>query len=109
VHEPKSGRFEKALVEAIDEGLLMLGESGREVVYFHLRHYYGFTKEDVPSNPHILVRCLEKIFGMGARAIERDVIKSLYRKLKLEYVEKKSFDFMEYLNEAKAQLKGDKW
>ncbi|MGB9676468.1 MAG: hypothetical protein ACPL0C_04700 [Candidatus Bathyarchaeales archaeon] len=104
--DQRMAAFEKALVEAVDEGLLMLGESGREVVYFHLRHYYGFTKDDVPSNPQILVRCLEKIFGVGARAVERDIIKSLYRKLKLEYVEKEAFDFMEYLNEAKAQLKG---
>ncbi|MEM2106113.1 MAG: hypothetical protein QXV21_06605 [Candidatus Bathyarchaeia archaeon] len=100
--------FEKALVEAVDEGLLMLGESGREVVYFHFKHYYGFTKEDVPSNPQILVRCLEKIFGLGARAVERDILKSLYRKLGLEYVERKDFDFMEYLNEARAQLKEER-
>lgn len=101
----KIAMFEKALVEAVDEGLLALGESGREVVYFHLKHYYGFTKEDVPSNPQILVRCLEKIFGLGARVVERDIVKSLYRKLGLKYVEKKNFDFMEFLNEAKAQLR----
>lgn len=27
-------------------------------------------------------------FGVVARAVERDIIKGLYRKLKLEYVEK---------------------
>lgn len=99
--------FERILVEAVDEGLLKLGESGREVVYFHLKHYYGFTKEDVPSNPQILVRCLEKIFGLGAKVVERDIIKSLYRKLKLEYVEKKNFDFLEYLSDAKMKLKNE--
>ncbi len=44
-------------------------------------------------------------FGLGARVVERDIVKSLYRKLGLKYVEKKNFDFMEFLNEAKAQLR----
>ncbi|MEM1566427.1 MAG: hypothetical protein QW510_05015 [Candidatus Bathyarchaeia archaeon] len=96
--------FEKALVEAIDEGLLMLGEGGREVVYFRLRHSYALSKEDVPAHPEIFIECLRKIFGSGSKAIEKTIIKGLYSKLGLTYAEKKNFDFFEYLNEAKKQL-----
>jgi hypothetical protein len=96
--------FEKILIEAVDEGLLMLGESGRDVVYFRLRHSYAISKEDVPAHPEIFVECLEKIFGTGSRVIEKAIIKSLYSKLGLEYVERKNFDFLECLNEAKMRL-----
>lgn len=98
----KKNAFKKALIEAVDEGLLMLGESGREVVFFRLQHYYALKKEDIPSNPEIFVQCLRDIFGLGAEVIEKAVIKSLYKKLGIEYKEKRGFSFSDYLNEAKA-------
>ncbi|MBS7608720.1 MAG: hypothetical protein QW734_10975 [Candidatus Bathyarchaeia archaeon] len=94
---------ERALIEAVDEGLLMLGESGREVVYFRLRFSYAIGKEDVPSHPEIFDECLRSIFGSGAKAIEKAIIKNLYKKLGLKFVEKENFDFLEYLNYAKRQ------
>lgn len=100
----KRTAFEKALGEAVDEGLLILGESGREATYFRLQKSYALKKEDIPDNPETFVDYLEKIFGLGAKVIEKAIIKSLYRKLGLEYREKKVFDFMEYLNEAKMRL-----
>ncbi|MEM3703431.1 MAG: hypothetical protein QXX79_03295 [Candidatus Bathyarchaeia archaeon] len=85
--------FKETLLEAIDEGLLMLGESGRDVVYFRLQHSYALKKEGVPSNPEIFVECLRKIFGRGSEAIEKTIIKSLYKKLGIEYMEREGFGF----------------
>ena len=96
--------LKKALAEAIDEGLLMLGESGRDVIYFRLKQSYALKREDVSSNPEIFVSCLREIFGSGAEVIERAVIKKLYDKLGIEFKEKKDFGFMEYLNEARKFL-----
>jgi len=101
----KATAFEKILIDAVDEGLLMLGESGRDLVYFRLRHSYALSKENVPDHPEIFVECLGKIFGSGSKAIEKAIIKSLYRKLGWQYVEKKNFDFLECLNEVKARLR----
>lgn len=95
--------LEKALIEAVDEGLLTLGESGREVVYFRLRFSYAIGKEDIPSHPEIFIECLRSIFGSGAKAIEKVIIKSFYKRLGLKFVEKENFDFFEYLNHAKMQ------
>ncbi len=94
----------KALAEAIDEGLLMLGESGRDVIYFRLKQSYALKKEDVSSNPEIFVNCLREIFGSGAEVIERAIIKKLYNKLGIEFKEREGFGFMEYLNEARKVL-----
>jgi len=45
----KMEAFKKALMEAVDEGLLMLGENGREVIYFRLKQSYALKKEDVSA------------------------------------------------------------
>ncbi|MEM3566068.1 MAG: hypothetical protein QXK47_03015 [Candidatus Bathyarchaeia archaeon] len=93
--------FKKALVEAVDEGLLMLGENGREVIYFRLKQSYALKKEDIPGYPEIFVECLRSIFGLGAEVIEKAVINSLYRKLGIEFHAKKNLGFLEYLKEAR--------
>lgn len=102
----KSLSFNEALIEAVDEGLLILGESGREVVYFHLQHSYGLKKENVPENPEIFMDCLRKIFGLGAQVVEKSIIKILCRKLGIEYVENKNYPFTRYLNYAKGVVEG---
>ncbi len=97
----KMETFKKALIEAVDEGLLMLGENGRDVVYFRLKQSYALQKDDISGHPEIFVECLRSIFGSGAEVIERAVIKCLYSKLGIEFNAKKGFGFLEYLKEAR--------
>ncbi|MEM3459120.1 MAG: hypothetical protein QXN36_00820 [Candidatus Bathyarchaeia archaeon] len=96
-----STNFKRLLFEAVDEGLLVLGKSGRDAVYFHLESLYSLRKEDVLEKPDVFVESLRKIFGMGAGVIEKAILKSLYEKLGLDYKEDKNWDFAAYLNEAK--------
>ncbi|MEM4713107.1 MAG: hypothetical protein QXQ61_00995, partial [Candidatus Bathyarchaeia archaeon] len=80
---------ERALIEAVDEGLLMLGESGREAVYFHLQNLYGVKKEEIPVKLEEFADGLRKIFGLGAAVIEKAIIESLYDKIGMKHEEKK--------------------
>jgi len=104
VTEAKS-LFTQALLEATDEGLLILGESGREAIYFHLQNLYSLKREDVPEKPETFVEGIRKIFGVGAEVIERAIVKSLYRKLGRKYKEKRDYGFLTYLNDAKHMAK----
>ncbi|MEM1539202.1 MAG: hypothetical protein QXW82_06025 [Candidatus Bathyarchaeia archaeon] len=97
--------FKKALMEAVEEGLLMLGESGRDLIYYNLQHSYGLRKENIPNNPEIFASCLRKIFGEGAEVIESSILRALYRRLGLEYVEKKNYTFANYVKDAKNSVK----
>lgn len=90
----------QALIEAVDEGLLTLGESGREAVYFHLNNTYSLKKENVPDKPQAFDEALRKIFGVGADVIERSVVKKLYSKLEIDFIEKKNYGFANYINDA---------
>ena len=97
--------FSQALLEAIDDGLLTLGESGREAIYFHLQNLCSLKKGDAPDRPEIFVEGIREIFGVGAEVIERSIVKSLYRKLGLKYEEKEGYGFLAYLNDAKEMNK----
>jgi hypothetical protein len=92
--------FKQALLEAVDDGLLTLGESGRKAVYFHLQNLYSLKREDIADKPELFAEGLRKIFGIGATVIEKATLRSLYQKLGIKYEENKGHDFLAYLNDA---------
>jgi len=93
--------FAKILMEAIDYGLVFLGESARKAIYFYLESDYSLTKEKVPENAEAFVNGLENIFGAGALVIERAILRNLHSKLGLKYEENKNCRFIEYLKKTK--------
>jgi hypothetical protein len=94
-------QFAKILIESVDYSLLLLGESARKAVYFHLERDYSITREKVPENIEAFVNGLESIFGAGALVIERSILNNLHSKLGLEHEEMKNFRFIDSLNRAK--------
>lgn len=92
------------MLEAVDEGLLILGESGRQAIYFHLQNLYSLKKEDIPNNLKVFADGLRKIFGQGAEVIEKRTIKTLYNKLGINYEEKRKLDFLDYVENAKKNV-----
>jgi len=97
-------QFAKILIESVDYSLLLLGESARKAVYFHLERDYSITREKVPENIEAFVNGLESLFGAGALVIERSILDNLHSKLGLKYEEKKNFIFIDSLNRAKEML-----
>jgi len=95
----KREEFEKLFMEAVDESLKSLGESCRQMVFFHLENTYSVKRKDIPKKPKAFAEGLEKIFGEGALVLEKIVVKTLYSKLGLEYEDKKAFVFMDYLRD----------
>ncbi len=86
-------------MEAVDEGLKVIGESGKQMFFFHLERTYSIKKQDIPRKPEIFAKGLEKIFGAGASVIEKLILETLYSKLGLKYEEKEHYTFVDYLKE----------
>ena len=93
----KQEEFEKLFMEAVDESLKSLGESVRQMIFFHLEKSYSIKRHDIPKKPEAFAEGLEKIFGVGALVLEKIIVKTLYSKLGLEYEDKKDFVFIDYL------------
>jgi hypothetical protein len=101
----KKETFKQILLEAVEEGLLTLGESGREAVYFHLQNLYGVKKEEIPNKLEEFADGLRKIFGLGAAVIEKAIIKSLYGKIGMKHEERKDYSFLRYIRDAETAVK----
>jgi len=95
----KQEEFEKLFMEAVDESLKSLGESVRQMIFFHLENSYSIKRHDIPKKPEAFAEGLEKIFGKGASVLEKIIVKTLYSKLGLEFEDKKDFVFMDYLRD----------
>ena len=92
--------FEKLLLEAVDEGLSSLGDSGKYAIYSHLENNYRINKRDIPSKIEEFADAIEKIFGFGAKPLEILMMKRLYEKVGgiVEYPqEQKDLVFAEYV------------
>jgi hypothetical protein len=103
--EQRTKTFEECFVEAINEGLKVLGDSGKQMIFFYLENNYSVKKDEIAKKPEAFATGIEKIFHAGALVIERLIVESLYSKLGLRYEERKDFSFGDYVKQAKEQSK----
>ena len=103
--EQRTKTFEECFVEAVNEGLKVLGDSGKQMIFFYLENNYSVKREDIAKKPEAFALGLEKIFHAGASVIEKLIVESLYSKLGLKYEEKKEFWFGDYVKKAKEECK----
>jgi len=52
------------------------------------------------------VKALHEIFGVGGAVLERLIARRLYAKLQLDYKERQGYGLVQYVEEAKAKLRG---
>ena len=77
--------FDKLFLEAIDVSLdRCFGMEIRNLVYVFLRASVSLERKSIPRAPSAFVSGLEKLFGSGATAIEKAIVKELYSKIDLE-------------------------
>jgi hypothetical protein len=93
--------FEQVFIEAVDEGLESLGESGKHMIFYHLDKSYSIKKHEIPKTPEAFAEGLEKIFGAGASVLEILIVKSLYTKLGLKYEDVESCPFADCVKQVK--------
>jgi len=89
--------LDKLLEEAIDEGLNILGKSGKQMLFFHLEKSYRLNKHEILQKPEVFEVAINQIFGAGASVIEKVIVKSVYSKIGLKFEEKKQYKFSDYL------------
>ncbi len=96
-------RFEKILLEAVDEGLSSLGESPKQAVYFHLEKGFKIRKHEIPYRINDFAHSLDKIFGQGADFLEILIMKRLHEKIGgvVKWPDATDFTFVDYVAVAK--------
>jgi len=100
---PSSG-FEKFMLEAVDEGLSLLGDSPKQAFYSYLDKAFKIKKQDIPSKIEEFTDAIERVFGNSAKLLEIEIMKHLYRKVghNFEYPsETNNLLFTEYVEAAR--------
>jgi len=102
--ENKTTSFEEVLLEAIDEGLSMLRESPKQAIYYHLEKTFKMNRLDIPYRIEEFTDAVEKIFGSGAKILEIQIMKCLFKKVGYtfkHYPKQKNLTFTEYIAAAR--------
>jgi hypothetical protein len=81
----KEKKFNKILLEAIDQALSALGENTKKSVYLHLENNFAIPKKDIPNRVGDFTDALEQIFGLASTKLEILIMVCLNRRVRCEY------------------------
>ena len=104
--ENRTMDFEELLMEAIDEGLSLLGESSKQVVYCYLEKTFKINRLDIPYRIEEFIDVIERMFGNGAKILEIQIMKCLFKKVGYtvkHYTKQKNLTFTAYITAIKQQ------
>jgi len=96
--------LKRSLREAVDGGLMVLGEAVRQVIYYHIEESHQVEPEQIPDRIEPFHEALRNMFGEGANHIEKLIIKHLYSTLALKFEEHEDWTLVDYVREAKIQI-----
>jgi len=99
--------IKRALVEAIDFGLLAPGEIVRETIYERIESRYRVRREEIPEKLETFHNALQELIGTGAKVIRQLIAKNLYNRLGLNFTEHDNWTLLDYVNHAKGQVMND--
>jgi hypothetical protein len=92
---------EDVLLEAVERGLHLLGESAAQVIFYNLDTRYSLSKPEIPRKPERFVKALGDMFGDGAETIEKLVVRAVCTKFGLHPDLRRRFSFSECIREVK--------
>jgi KaiC/GvpD/RAD55 family RecA-like ATPase len=104
VTEPAS--VESALLNAIDNGLLALGEVVRDTIYDRFDRKYKLKHDEIPQRMDVFHEALQGMLGAGARVIETQIAKIFDHQLSLEFTENVNWTIVDYFDSAKRTKAG---
>ena len=71
------GAPKDSVLKCVDRGLRRLGETVKRIVYCYLENERGVKREEIPDKPQEFILGLEKIYGSGAKIIERFIVSEI--------------------------------
>ena len=101
----RANRFALIVLQAVDRGFLILGETVREATYYHLEKGQQIKREEIPERLEAFHEALEGLLGEGGKIVERLIAKALYDSLGLNFEERQDCTLLDYVNHARKAKK----
>ena len=96
----RTKKLDDLLLGVVDETLRQVfRETGAKVIYGYLGNNCHLKREEIAEKPEVFSAGLERLLGSGAPVIEKLILKNLYSKLGLKFVEKEGYEFSDYVKE----------
>jgi hypothetical protein len=99
-----SNSTDDALREAIDYGLLALGEIVREAIYERIEMTHHVKRGEIPEKFDTFDRALRMLVGPPVKVIERLIAKDLYGRLSLNFVEHANWTIVDHVDYVKKRM-----
>jgi hypothetical protein len=99
VSEPAG--FREALLEAVDYGLMVLGEIVRQAIYERIEKDHGLKRTEIPERLEAFHKALGSVLGVSAKTVEKLIAKNLYQRLGLSFTPRPEWTLIEYVDHAK--------
>jgi len=93
--------FRRILLEAVDYGLMVLGEIVRQTIYGRIEKDHGLKRADIPEQLDAFHTALGSVLGVSAKTVERLIAKNLYQRLNLNFTPRPEWTLVDYVNHAK--------
>jgi hypothetical protein len=97
--------FRQILLEAVDYGLMVLGEIVRQTIYGRIEKDHGLKRADIPEQLDAFHTALGSVLGASAKTVERLIAKNLYQRLNLNFTPRPEWTLIEYVDHAKTTSK----
>jgi hypothetical protein len=93
--------FRQILLEAVDYGLMVLGEIVRQTIYERVEKDHGLKRAEIPEQLEAFHTALGCVLGVGAKTVEKLIAKNLYQRLGLNFTPRPEWTLVDYVNHAK--------
>jgi len=100
----ENSTFEKTLFQAASEGMNFIGNSVPPAIIPYLEKNGSVAPNGVINNFEAFDRDLKKIFGFGAKIIEKKILEILCAKLQISHKVGNDFDFDEVVKDIKRKF-----
>jgi hypothetical protein len=89
--------------QEIGEKIEVFREAGTKVIHDFIKSYSHLEREEIAEKPEVFSTGLKRLLGSGAFAIERLILKNLYRKFALKFEEKEGYEFSDHIKEMRGK------
>ena len=96
--------FRDILLEAVDYGLMVLGEIVRQAIYGQIENHHELKRAEIPERLEAFHTALGSVLGVSAKTVERLIAKNLYKRLGLDFTEHVNWTLTDYFNHVKKAL-----
>ena len=100
-----TSELDRLLVESLDESFAaILGEIPKKTLFDLLERNHIITKNCIPEKLNDFTTAMDTVFGTTtSKVLESIVVKGLYSKLALTYIERPDWRLLDYMIEARSR------